>query len=660
VFDLPRRGHAAVRDAAEPEGVDGWLARGLVAAAGLVVRPAFRRPWLWQPSLRALAVAERRLGGLTAAGFAEELAALRHRLAGPEALRGCVIDVLALIREAAKRELGQRHYDVQMLGGMAMLRGCIAEMQTGEGKTLAATLPAAAAALAGVPVHVLTANDYLAQRDAQAMQPLYAALGLSVGCLRHGQTREERRRQYACHVVYAAHKEVAFDWLRDVVALDGRLDPLGLHAARLGATRRDECRVVDRGLHMAIVDEADGVLLDDACTPLIISRSVESAWLGDDLARQALALAETLGEDADYRLDRATRRAELTSAGVAAAARLGAGRGGLWSARPVQREVVEQAVAALRLFRRDTHYLVRDGEVQIIDEASGRTSPDRRWERGLHHLIEIKEGCRPRGAQEAVASMTYQRFFRLYRHLAGMTGTASPAAAELWNTYRLPVVQVPPNRPRRFEAGGIMMVTSMDQKWHAIADRIAAVRARGRPVLVGTRTVGQSEALSAVLTERGVPHDVLNARQDAEEARIIAQAGQVGRVTIATNMAGRGTDILLGPGVSAAGGLHVIATELHDSPRIDRQLVGRCARQGDPGSAELILSLDDGLLHEHMPRVGRLLRALPDVALRTGLALAAMRLGQWRITRRRARERRLMLRAEANNEDWLALAGRWS
>jgi preprotein translocase subunit SecA len=503
----------------------------------------------------------------------------------------------ALIREVAERTTGLRHFDVQLLGGFAMLKGMVAEMETGEGKTLTATLPACAAALAGIPVHIVTVNDYLAERDARTMGPVYRALGLSVATVVHGMSPEQRRAAYLADVTYCTNKEVAFDYLRDRMVLGQECGNLRLKLERLYGDTARSTRLVMRGLHYAIVDEADSILIDEARTPLIISGETDP---GDEQrkAEQALELVETLEPDRDYRVLLDERSIELTEAGKARLVELAEAGDGVWHGRIRREEAARQALSAKLLFQRDEHYLVRDGKVQIIDEYTGRIMEDRSWSEGLHQLMEVKEGCPATGQKVPLARMTYQRFFRRYRRLAGMTGTAREVVGELWSVYRLPVAAVPTNRPLRRVIGRDRIYPTADGKWRAIAARVAELHGRGRPVLLGTRSVAASESASHYLSEAGLEHVVLNAAQDQHEAEIVARAGQRGRITIATNMAGRGVDIKLEPEVAEHGGLHVIMSERHDAGRIDRQLTGRCGRQGEPGAAEAVLSLEDPLLEQ--------------------------------------------------------------
>lgn len=553
----------------------------------------------------------------------------------------------ALVREAAARSIGQRHFAVQLIGGWAMLRGMLAEMETGEGKTLAATLAASTAALAGRAVHVITVNDYLAERDAQSMGPIYRALGLTVGCVRHGMTPELRRAAYRCDVVYCSNKEIAFDYLRDRMVLGGKPRPIAARMDALSGSAVDE-RLLLRGLQFAIVDEADSVLVDEARTPLILSAQ-GSRSQEEDLHRNALTLARQLSPD-DYRVGK--DGAEISDAGLERLETLSAPLGGVWRGPRRREQLVRQALNALHVFQRDRHYLVRDGKVVIIDENTGRLMPDRSWEQGLHQLIEIKEEVEITGRRETLARISYQRFFRRYLHLCGMTGTASEVRGELWSVYGLRVARIPTNRPVRRRRLPEQVHRTTEDKWAAVVAAIRERHACGQPVLVGTRSVAASEHLAKLLDEARLPYRLLNARQDADEAQIVAQAGEAGRITVATNMAGRGTDIQLGAGVAERGGLHVICTERHDSARIDRQLLGRCGRQGDPGSCQGVVSLDDDLPAAHLPRLPRG-RWLASWAGRPLLALA-----QWRAERGHSMARRDLLNFDDYLGDQLAFSGR--
>ena len=502
-----------------------------------------------------------------------------------------VAQSFALICVAADLVLGMRPFDVQLLGGWVLLRGMVAEMETGEGKTLTAALPACTAALAGVHVHVITVNDYLVTRDSRVLTPLYEALGLKVGSVTEEQQPEERQAAYACHVTYGTNKVIVFDYLRDRITLGSQNSSLRLQMEKLSGDNSRVRKLLLRGLSFAIVDEADSVLIDEARTPLIISAPSAA---GDEelVAKQGIEIARGLDEGEHYRVLAGERMVVLTDTGRKKLESLCADLGGVWTGLMRREELATQALTALRIFERDDHYLVRDGKIQIIDEYTGRVMADRSWERGIHQLIEVKEGCEVTAQKEPLARISYQRFFRRYLHLSGMTGTAQEVSSELGTVYGLSVVKIPTNRKSRREVLPEHVYPSEDEKWAAIAGRVREIHDLGRPVLLGTRSVAASERASTLLKQMGLEHRVLNAKQDDEEANIIASAGERGRITIATNMAGRGTDIKLADGVAALGGLHVILSERHDSERIDRQLAGRCARQGDPGVFEPILSVE--------------------------------------------------------------------
>ncbi|MDR1545500.1 MAG: preprotein translocase subunit SecA [Deltaproteobacteria bacterium] len=521
--------------------------------------------------INALAPSIRKLSD---AALAARTAAFKERLQRGESLESIVPEAFAVVREAGARVLDQRHFDVQLMGGLVLHDGKIAEMKTGEGKTLAATLPVYANALAGRGVHVVTVNDYLAKRDAAWMGQIYGFLGLTVGAVVHGLSDEERRAAYGADVTYGTNNEFGFDYLRD---------NMKFRAAEY----------VQRGFAFAIVDEVDSILIDEARTPLIISGQAEEST---ELYVRVDRVIPRLKVELDYAVDEKARSVALTEEGMAKAEGL-LGVQNLYD--PSNMEVLhhlEQALKAHCLFERDKDYIVNEGHVVIVDEFTGRLMPGRRYSDGLHQALEAKEKVKIENENQTLASITFQNYFRMYDKLSGMTGTADTEAAEFAKIYNLEVVVMPTHRKMiRLDHQDVVYRT-VREKYQAVVEEIAELYEKGQPVLVGTISINHSELLSRQLKNRGVPHQVLNAKHHEKEAQIVAQAGQPGTVTISTNMAGRGTDIVLGPGVPALGGLFILGTERHESRRIDNQLRGRSGRQGDPGESRFYLSLEDDLM----------------------------------------------------------------
>jgi preprotein translocase subunit SecA len=579
----------------------------------LVARVPLLKPQLGQ--LRAFAAnvnaLEAEMRTLDAAALANALNTASFTMRRQGFTDELVARAFAAIREASSRTLGMRHHDVQLMGGWVLLHGRIAEMETGEGKTLVATLAACAAAAAGAAVHVITVNDYLAERDSQTNGPLFGFFGLTVGLVKQGMSPAERREQYGRDVVYVSNKEIVFDYLKDRIAT-GSASAAHYRVRRLYRGGRGP-EVLLRGLHVAIVDEADSVLIDEARTPLIISETRPDEH-GPALYQKALEIAAQLERGKHYELT-AHRDIWITAEGQRHLRGLAEGLTGVWTSSLWRNELVEKALSARCCFERDQHYIVADGKVQIVDESTGRVMPDRSWEHGLHQMIEAKEGCEITGPRSTLSRITYQRFFRRYLLLCGMTGTAAEVEPELRRVYDLEVITIPTHRPSRRHRLANRVWPSATERWAAVVDRALELSRDGRAVLVGTRSVEASELLGTLLSTRGISHTVLNARQDREEADIVAEAGQPGRITVATNMAGRGTDIKIAPEVSDQGGLHVILTEFHESARVDRQLFGRCARQGQPGSVEALVSLDDEVFKRFAPLLWSLAKA---VAARRG------------------------------------------
>lgn len=523
---------------------------------------------------------------------------LSYRAKAGEPVDTLMVESFAATREAGRRRLGMRHYDVQLLAGAALVKGAIVEMQTGEGKTLVATLPLVLYALAGKGAHLATVNDYLARRDAKWMEPIYGALGLKVGIVESQMDFDQRRTAYAADVTYGTAKEFGFDFLKDRLMnreiTEGRGD---LAAMLTGKTAGEATKLLQRPYWFALVDEADNVLIDEARTPLIIASPPGEAQAAEQaLFRFGAQVAAELEPGEDFEEDIRKHTCEL----------LGRGRGRV---RAIDRppeinatsllaiyDAVERACKARRFYLRDRQYVVRDGEIVIIDEFTGRAAEGRTWKDGIHQAVEAKEGVAVTVPSGHAARITIQDLFARWPHLAGMTGTIATSRREIARTYDVAVDVVPTNMPairRRLPA---VVAADSVQKFIRVVDEVRELHGDGRPVLIGTRSIDKSEELSRLLTAAALPHTVLNARHIAEEADIVARAGERGQITVSTNMAGRGTDIKLGEGVAELGGLHVICTELHDSARIDRQLVGRCGRQGDPGTWRQYVSLDDDIL----------------------------------------------------------------
>ncbi len=542
----------------------------------------------------------RALAALPDAALAAAAADLRPRLLHEGFSGRACIDAFALTREASFRILGFRHHPVQIIGARHILRGDLVEMATGEGKTATTALAAATAALAGVPVHVLTVNEYLRQRDYETLAPIYTLLGLSSAQVDPDMPEGDKIAAYGAAICHVTHKTLVFDYMRARLGQPALATVQRLAAARMTGAVRGGTRVMPRALGFAIVDEADSVLIDEAQTPLIIA-APEKRTRAEDCG-MALEIAALLEERTHYTLRAEARRIELTDPGKITIAEAAARNGGLWEIPRAREELVVQALSALHLYVRDQHYILSNGKVQIVDEFTGRVLADRQWQSGLHQMIETREGLEISAERNTLAQITFQDFFRRYLWFGGMSGTLAEVARECRRVYGRPVMRVPTHRRTRRRNLGTRLYVSEADKLPAVACRAARmVRRRRRPVLIGTRSVDVSERLSAILHRQGVEHRVLNARQDGDEAAVIATAGEVGRITIATNLAGRGTDIRIDMASRKAGGLHVILTEFHESRRVDRQLFGRSGRQGDPGSIETMVALSDQVLRRFAP-----------------------------------------------------------
>ena len=553
----------------------------------------------WSTTVRKIDSLEQALKKLADDQLRKESLSLRYRAHSGEPLEGLLPEAFALVREAARRTLNMRHYDVQMIAGIAIHHGHIVEMQTGEGKTLTATLPIYLAALLGRGTHLATANDYLAARDAALMRPIYEALGMTVGVVESQTPRVQRQAAYYCDITYSTAKELGFDFLRDRLLKRQLEEGFNSNVALMlghGSGTTDH-EPVQRELRFALVDEADSILIDEAKTPLIVSSLPGASRSATEaLYKWAAEVAPQFVEVTHYQKKLKPREANLNADGR----RLVRGM-----CKPAELdeislidiyEHVERAILVENEYQLDRHYVINDGEVVIVDEFTGRLAEGRKWRSGIHQAIEAREGLPVSLETGDAARITLQNFFLRYHQLAGMTGTVANSAAELKKIYAVKVSQVPTNRPPQRKRLPDRVFGNSEEKWLAIAAEVMEIHATGRPVLVGTRSIDKSELLSNKLSEYGIPHHVLNARHVSREARIVAQAGTLGQVTVATNMAGRGTDIQLTDQVRELGGMHVICSEIHESARIDRQLIGRCGRQGDPGSYRKFMALDDDIL----------------------------------------------------------------
>ena len=536
---------------------------------------------------------------------------------GGRAAEENLLPALAGLREAAERTLGLRPFRVQIAGALALHRGYLAEMATGEGKTLTAGLAAALSGWNPHPCHVITVNDYLVKRDAQWMGPFYKFCDIKVGTVTGGEQPEDRRKGHNQDVTYTTSKELLADFLRDRLRLAHLKQPAQRLVRNLLQPRRaaELNEAVLRGLHTVIVDEADSVLIDEAVTPLIISSPKENKAL-ESVVAMASRIVKPLKKGRDYKVDIKYREIDLTDEGRDRISDQCDRLPGIWRSYDRREELIQQALVAREFFLKDKQYIVVDNKIVIVDEFTGRPMPQRSWRQGMHQAIEAKEGVEISHPTETTARLSFQRFFRFFHKISGMTGTAREAAREFWQVYRLPVISIPTNKPcvRVQESDRVYPLEA--EKWTGVVEEIKRVHATGRPVLVGTRSVISSQKVADLLVEEGLQFQLLNAVHLMEEAQIISAAGEHGRITIATNMAGRGTDIKLGDGVSELGGLHVIGTERHESGRVDRQLFGRCGRQGDPGSVRMFISLEDELVKRH---TGKLLASSVNSLLKSGL-----------------------------------------
>ncbi len=607
-----------------PKGLDAAWSSGLGAIERLRSRPA-----------KHLRAAEETLGlvddlaALDSVRFAEEVARVRTVLRLGRATDADTQRGLALASVAAQRALGFTPHVEQVAAALAMDAGACVEMATGEGKTLVGALASALAGWRGQGHHVITANDYLAARDAATMRPLYAQLRLTVASIRGDSKSPARRAAYARDITYCTSKEAAADMLRDrLVSRQWRSLGEALLERALGRSDKGVGdRLLTRGQASALVDEADAVLIDEAVTPLILSAPAHNP-LQEETLQQAAAIARGLTAGEDYIVDARFNDLRLTGTGLAAIDEATADLHGVWGGVRRRRELIDQALRVKEFFREGRQYVIQDGKVVIVDESTGRLMPDRSWRQGLHQAVEAREGMEATAIKDTLARISFQRYFRGYRRLSGMTGTAREVSGEFWSVYGLPVVAMPRHKPcQRVDRAPVVRAT-VDARWNAIIDAVVERHERKQPVLIGTRTVEASERCAALLRERGIAHEVLNATQEDKEAAIIARAGQRNAVTVATNMAGRGTDIELGDGVEELGGLCVIVSEPHESARLDRQLMGRAGRQGDLGESLRFVSLEDDLLVRHAPAWLRRIGAAPGRLLASMAQRRAMRLAR--------------------------------
>jgi preprotein translocase subunit SecA len=629
------------------------------AAAGIAGKLAPRRQRFLSMAKHVLSH-EKLYAEMSDAKLKEQAGAFRELFLRGRETRQQLHRAFALVREVASRQIGEKHFPVQVAGALALDAGCITEMATGEGKTLTATLPATIAGWRGRGCHIITVNDYLAKRDAEWMGRIYAFCGLSAAYIEQKMPPVDRRRAYRADITYCTNKEVTADFLRDRLALGSlRGLPMALLTKIAQGAGTGTDRLVMRGVNYAIVDEADSVLIDEAVTPLIISGDAPNAEQVEAF-NQAAEIASQFLRGTDYRVNHRYREVDLTPAGKRKLERLAESFGGLWSGKRRREELVIQALSARELFLLDKQYIIDDGKVVIVDEFTGRLMPDRTWRDGLHQAIEAKETLEVNPPKDTYARVSFQRFFRLYRKLAGMTGTAAEAWREFWQIYHRPTVIIPTNRPciRKYAADRVY--ATQQAKWKAIVGEIRRIHETGRPVLVGTRSVRASELLSHMLQTEDLEHQVLNAVRHKEEAQIVAQAGQPGRITVATNMAGRGTDIKLGRGVAERGGLHVLATERHESGRIDRQLYGRSARQGDPGTAGAIVCLEDELVERYSPHLTAPMKkrhGKSDREISSRVLRKLFDISQGKAERLALRQRKGVLRTDDWLDEYLGFAG---
>jgi preprotein translocase subunit SecA len=546
-----------------------------------------------------------------------------------------IIEAFPFLVEAAERIMGLRPYREQIMGALALCQGNLVEMGTGEGKSLTAMLAAVIFAWSRRPFHLLTVNDYLSRRDAEAFQPFYRFCGVSVSVVTEDMDDQQRQESYKAGIVYTTGKQMLADFLRDRLKL-GTVQHPSRRLLREDAKKEDNAlqQMVMRGLDAVIVDEADSILIDEAVSPLIISSPGKNDLLLEAVSK-ANQLVGPFEEESDFKVDQRHRNITFTKAGKEKLIGVTSHLPGIWQAENRREELIKQALMARTFYHKDQHYIIHEGKILIVDEFSGRLMPNRSWGQGLHQAIEAKEGVEMTPPSETIARLSFQRFFRLFRRMSGMTGTGLEAAKEFWKIYQLPTLPIPPHQPSQQAVYPNIFCQTRERKWDEILESVINLNQQGRPVLIGTRSVQDSERLAIQFRRRGLRYKLLNAVVHEKEAEIIAEAGVRGSITISTNMAGRGTDIKLGDGVAELGGLHVIISERHESARIDRQLAGRAARQGDPGSVQTFLSQDDEIMIQNVRTMDRFL----PLILRMNSA-------QKRAERSAFKQRKMILRAD--------------
>ena len=635
-----------------PEGLDAFWHRG----AGVVKKLSSSSRSYMRKAKKIIAL-ESQYDKLSDLELKEIMLKIREKAVRDRMEEEDLFTAFALIREASFRTLGMRHYQVQLAGALSMYHGNIAEMATGEGKTLTATLAATVAAWRGRGCHVMTSNNYLAKRDALEMEPVYKFCGLIVDYIDDEKENDDRKAAYDADITYCTNKDVAADFLRDQLTLGNKKS---LSANLLDKTHGDLDIPADktllRGLEFAIIDEADSVMIDDAVTPLLISGdgglSPES-----EVFEKASEIADSLDEGTDYVVKERIRDIEILDPGEKIVRTITKQWGGIWKSDYRREELIIQALEARHFFKKDKQYIIDDGKIVIVDESTGRLMADRFWRNGMHQAVEAKERVEITSGKDTFARISFQKFFRFYKTVSGMTGTGSEAAKEFWRIYELPIVVIPQHRKNLRKYFRNRVFLNSDSRWKAVQKSIAEFHKKERPILVGTSSIKNSEKLSILLNEIELPHEVLNARRHKEEAEIVARAGKLEAVTVATNMAGRGTDIKLTKKVKAIGGLHVVATEKFISKRIDRQLYGRCSRQGDPGTVQCFLSLDDELVRKNAPIVGLMAKVL-YFALPSFILSYVFSYAQWRAMTAAQHQRESILKSDNWLESSLGFAGK--